>query len=211
MDGFLFPDTSADPELRRQLEARGAEDPAALHAELAAVDPAAAAKLHPNDLRRIVRALEVYYRTGVPISALQKKVQRSTRPYKLLYIGLTRDRAELYERVNARVDQMLQEGLVEEVKGLKERFLDPVGQGSQELTSLQALGYKEILWALNGTMSLEEAVEILKRDTRRYAKRQLSWFRRDPRVKWFNLTHLSEDEVYRQVTALWYELLQSQQ
>lgn len=204
LDGFLFPDTSADPELRKKLEARGERDPASLHAELAQVDPAAAARLHPNDLRRVIRALEVYYRTGSPISVLQKKAQRAHRPYDPLYIGLTRDRADLYARINLRVDEMLQQGLLEEVKELKERFLDASRQNRAELTALQALGYKEILWALEGQKSLEEAVEILKRDTRRYAKRQLSWFRRDKRIKWFNLTHMSEREVHDRVVQLWH-------
>ncbi|KLU40522.1 MAG: tRNA (adenosine(37)-N6)-dimethylallyltransferase MiaA [Limnochordia bacterium] len=207
LDGFLFPDTSADPRLRQELEVKGEQDPEALHAELAQVDPDTAARLHPNDLRRVIRALEVYYRTGSPISVLQKKAKHAARPYRLLYIGLTRDRSDLYARINARVDEMLREGLVEEVRGLKERFLDgATDQARAQLTSLQALGYKEILWALEGQMPLEEAVDILKRDTRRYAKRQLSWFRRDPRIKWFNLTHSSEDEVQRTVIELWHQL-----
>lgn len=208
IDGFLFPDTSADPELRRELEQRGRENPAALHKELADVDPETAERLHPNDIRRVVRALEVYHRTGEPISVLQKKASSSEPLYKLLYIGLTRDRQELYERINLRVDQMLEEGLIEEVRSLKERYLDERQEDQAKLTALQALGYKEILWGLTGEKTMEEAVALLKRDTRRYAKRQLSWFKRDKRIRWFNLSHSTEDDVIDTVTALWQELLQ---
>jgi tRNA dimethylallyltransferase len=151
----------------------------------------------------------VYYRTGSPISTLQKKAKSTVRPYKLLYVGLTRERRDLYQRIDARVDQMLQDGLVEEVKELKERFLERAQENRSQLTSLQALGYKEIIWALEGEMSLAEAVERLKRDTRRYAKRQLSWFRRDKRIKWFNLTYQAEEEVHSAVVALWHEVLES--
>ncbi|NLM38952.1 MAG: tRNA (adenosine(37)-N6)-dimethylallyltransferase MiaA [Firmicutes bacterium] len=207
IDGFLFPDTSADPELRRQLEQRGRENPSALHKELADVDPETAQRLHPNDIRRVVRALEVYYRTGEPISTLQKKASTTERPYELLYIGLTRDRAELYERINLRVDQMIDEGLIEEVRTLVERFLESADDPAK-LTALQALGYKEIIWGLTGEKTMAEAVELLKRDTRRYAKRQLSWFKRDERIRWFNLSHTAEYDVIKTVTSLWQELFE---
>jgi len=115
LKGFLFPDASADEEIRARLEAQAAIDPRSLYERLQEIDPPSAKKLHPNDLRRIIRALEVYERTGEAISSLQRKVQESERPYRALYIGLCRNREELYARVDRRVDIMLQEGLIEEV------------------------------------------------------------------------------------------------
>ena len=196
LEGFLFPDTGADPMIRRELEAQAEKDPLSLHRELEEVDPVSAGRLHPNDLRRIIRALEVYRRTGEPISVLQQKRDRGQRPYDPLYIGLVRDREELYSRVNQRVDQMLKEGLVAEVAALLERYPD-------QPTALQALGYKEIAHYLRGAVPLTEAVELLKRDTRRYAKRQLSWFKRNKRIHWFNLTTMDESAVEKGILELW--------
>lgn len=196
LDGFLFPDATADPKIRQQLEEEAKINPLSLHKELEKVDPVSANKFHPNDLRRVIRALEVYRRTGEPISELQKKKQSSERPYNPLYIGLTRHRPELYNRVNKRVDQMIEAGLVDEVRTLLELY-------PHQPTALQALGYKEIAWYLQGEMSLQEAVELLKRDTRRYAKRQLSWFRRNQRIHWFNRTEISDSEIKEKVSILW--------
>lgn len=196
VDGFLFPDSKPDPKLRRELRLRASKEPDILYEELKKVDPKSAERLHPNDLRRIVRALEVYYRTGKPISVLQQKAAQQEKPYNPLFIGLTRDRPELYERINKRVDQMLLDGLVDEVTQL-------IGRYPHQPTALQALGYKEIVWYLQNKMSLEEAVEVLKRDTRRYAKRQLSWFRRNSRIHWFNLSDSEPMEIKDKVIKLW--------
>lgn len=196
VDGFLFPDSKPDPKLRRELRLRASKEPDSLYEELKKVDPKSAERLHPNDLRRIVRALEVYYRTGKPISVLQQKAAQQEKPYNPLFIGLTRDRPELYERINKRVDQMLLDGLVDEVTQL-------IGRYPHQPTALQALGYKEIVWYLQNKMSLEEAVEVLKRDTRRYAKRQLSWFRRNSRIHWFNLSDSEPMEIKDKVIKLW--------
>jgi tRNA dimethylallyltransferase len=163
-------------ELRSLAESKGNEY---LYRRLSEVDPNAAAKLHPNDLRRIIRALEVYYVTGKPFSSLKGK---GTSPYDALWIGLTMPRELLYERINRRVDQMIKDGLVEEVKRLKERGYH-LG-----LTSMQAIGYKEIMSYLNGEMTLDEAVHSIKKGTRKYAKRQLSWFRRLKEIHWFDVT-----------------------
>jgi tRNA dimethylallyltransferase len=163
-------------ELRGLAESKGNEY---LYRRLSEVDPNAAAKLHPNDLRRIIRALEVYYVTGKPFSSLKGK---GTSPYDALWIGLTMPRELLYERINRRVDQMIEDGLVEEVKRLKERGYH-LG-----LTSMQAIGYKEIMSYLNGEMTLDEAVHSIKKGTRKYAKRQLSWFRRLKEIHWFDVT-----------------------
>ncbi|HBG01208.1 MAG TPA: tRNA (adenosine(37)-N6)-dimethylallyltransferase MiaA [Firmicutes bacterium] len=196
LQGFLFPDTSADEAIRDELQAQAAEDPQSLFAELQEVDPASAKKLHPNDLRRVIRALEVYRRTGEPISILQRKKGEGTRPYQPLYIGLFRDRQNLYGRVDQRVDQMVQAGLVDEVEGLLATY-------PEQPTALQALGYKEIAYYLRGEMTLPEAIERLKRDTRRYAKRQLSWFRRNQQIHWFNCTDLTHERIKQEAQALW--------
>lgn len=196
LDGFLFPDSSADPELRAQLQARAYEDPQGLFQELERVDPESANKIHPNDLRRVIRALEVYRRTGEPISVLQRKQEQEDRPYRPVYVGLSRRREELYSRINQRVDQMVDQGLIAEVEGLLKAY-------PQQPTALQALGYKEIVWYLQGQIDLDQALEILKRDTRRYAKRQLSWFKRNQRIHWFNLSEQTEAEILQAVLSIW--------
>lgn len=196
LDGFLFPDTTADPEIRTKLQKKAEVEPASLYQELEQVDPESARKLHPNDLRRIIRALEVYKRSGESISVLQRKMAQEERPYKPLYIGLTRNRPELYERVDQRVDQMVASGLIEEVARLLDKY-------PEQPTALQALGYKEIAYYLQGQMELSEALELLKRDTRRYAKRQLSWFRRNGRIHWFNRSEICGQELVQSVLALW--------
>jgi tRNA dimethylallyltransferase len=153
---------------------------------LEAVDPASYKRLHPNDLRRVIRALEVYKHTGRPISYFQEESRKQPPRYDFAYITLSMDRRKLYERIEQRVDKMMASGLVEEVEGLIKR-----GYG-RELNSMQALGYKEIADYLHGSVSKDEAVRILKRDTRHYAKRQLTWFRGDKRVNWVDV-----DSFYR--------------
>lgn len=183
VDEFLFPDRGADWELRRRLEEEAERyGRAALHARLAAVDPETAARLHPNDLRRVVRALEVYERTGRPLSDHLREAKSREPRFDLLMFGLTRPREELYARINARVDEQIRRGLVEEVEALMEQGLD---EGD---IAAQGLGYKEILAFLKGRTSLEEAVRVLKRDTRHYARRQLIWFKADPRIRWLDLS-----------------------
>ncbi len=196
-EDMLFPDPGADWELRKKLEAEAAQHGNAyLHGRLAQVDPEAAAKLHPNDLRRVIRALEVYTRTGAPISVLQAASRNKPAKYDLLIIGLTCDRQELYRRIDLRVDRMIAAGLVDEVRALLERY--PPG-----LTAMQALGYKEIAGYLDGRYSLDDAIELLKRETRRYAKRQYTWFRRDKRVIWVDLGSFStKAEAFRYLTQI---------
>lgn len=193
---FLFPDAGARPELRAGL-ARLAEEisPQALHLRLAEVDPEAAERIHPNDLRRIIRALEVYEATGRPISAWQRLfVQR--RPYETVFVCLTRERGELYRRIEARAEKMIAAGLVEEVKSLL-----AAGYG-RELPPMQGLGYREICSYLHGECTLAEAVEIMKKRTRHYAKRQLTWFRREPVELWLDLTLSPEEEARAQILRL---------
>ncbi|HEU4346094.1 MAG TPA: tRNA (adenosine(37)-N6)-dimethylallyltransferase MiaA [Candidatus Binatia bacterium] len=151
-----------------------------LYARLERIDPVAAVWIHPNDRQRIVRALEVYELTGKPISFWQKQHAFSESPFEVLQIGLARERAELYTLINQRCDQMIAAGLVEEVKGL-------VAKGySLGLKSLQSVGYRQVGLFLGGDMTLDEAVTLMKRDTRRLAKRQLTWFRREDDILWLH-------------------------
>lgn len=183
VDDFLFPDRGADWELRRRLEEEAARlGRAALHARLAQVDPETAARLHPNDLRRVVRALEVYQRTGRPLSQHLREARARQPRFDLLMFGLTRPREELYARINRRVEEQIAAGLVEEVRRLMAQGLD------EGHVAMQGLGYKEIIGYLKGRWSLQEAIRILQRDTRHYARRQLIWFKADPRIQWLDLS-----------------------
>lgn len=179
LDYYDFSPPGGDPEKRNELlnlaQDLGNEY---LAAQLKEIDPAAAARIHPNDTRRMVRALEVFHATGRPISDFQYNHSALPAKYDLAYFGLTMEREKLYQRIEARVDSMMSRGLVDEV-----RTLVKMGYGPQH-TAMQALGYKEIIDYLDGRSSLAEAVETIKRNTRRFAKRQLTWFRRDPRIKW---------------------------
>ncbi|QEM67123.1 tRNA (adenosine(37)-N6)-dimethylallyltransferase MiaA [Geobacter sp. FeAm09] len=147
--------------------------------QLRQVDPESAARMHPNNLVRIIRALEVHRLTGVPLSRHQQEHAFGTQRYDSLQIGIRVDRQELYRRIEARVDQMLAAGLVAEVGGLLARGYD------RQSKAMRAIGYKETAAYLAGECGLDEAVWIMKRDTRRYAKRQLTWFNADPDILWF--------------------------
>ncbi|GFN37138.1 tRNA (adenosine(37)-N6)-dimethylallyltransferase MiaA [Tepidimicrobium xylanilyticum] len=153
--------------------------------ELYNVDQATAKRINSNDRKRIIRALEIYYETGKPMSNYNLNFRKETDKYNLAMIGLTTDRATLYNQINRRVDQMIQEGLIDEVKNLLSMGYD------KNLVSMQAIGYKEIVEYLEGNMNLNEAIEILKRNTRRFAKRQLTWFKRDKRIHWIDVTRYS--------------------
>jgi len=179
--GFQFSEAVADEAFRKEQDEFAEQHGAlALHARLQAVDPASAARLHPNDRRRIIRALEIHHQTDTTLSS-SHAAQKKESPYELCLIGLTMDRKILYKRIEDRIDQMLAEGLVDEVKGLLER-----GYG-RSLVSMQGLGYKEIAAFLAGETTYEEAVTLLKRDTRRFAKRQLSWFRHMKEIEWLDV------------------------
>lgn len=176
-----FTDAMEDQEYRWQLKKilkkRGA---LYLHEFLRQVDPITAGRLHPNDTRRIIRALEVYHLTGKTMEEYRQDFRRMEPTYNLMLYGLNPDRQKLYERINARAEKMLQSGLIQEVQNL-------LNMGySKNLVSMQGLGYKEIVSYLRGLATLEEATEILKRDTRRFAKRQLTWFRREERIGWLD-------------------------
>lgn len=177
-----FTEINTDWELRKKLQEVAREKGNEyLHSELRKIDPEAAEKIHVNDTRRIVRALEVYYITNKPISYYQK-ISRSEPPkYKFILFGIRMDREKLYNRINKRVDEMIEKGLVDEVKRLLEMGYDKCS------IAMQGLGYKEILWYLKGEANLSEVIELLKRDTRRYAKRQMTWFNSIKDIIWLDI------------------------
>ncbi len=194
-------ENGADRSLRERLQQiAGEEDgPRRLHERLQRVDPASAEKLHPNDVRRVIRALEIYETSGRAKSE-QTDEQRREGPYHVLVYGLSLPREQMYAKINARVDEMIRNGLVDEVKGLLDRGIEPRTEGG----AMQAIGYKEIVSALRGEMTMERAVELIKQGSRRYAKRQWTWFRHDPRTRWFDWTAYASgdaliDDLLRQI------------
>ena len=194
-DGFQLNEAApADEKLRQELrQAYQSLGAAEMHRQLAQVDAVAAAKIAPQDEKRLLRALEVWHLTGRPISA-QGRAAKS--PYELLLLGLTRERAELYQRIEQRVDVMLTAGLLQETARLLAAGLNP------ELKPLQGLGYRQAIWYLQGLLSRPEMVRLIKRDTRRFAKRQLTWWRREERIHWFNLSEQSPEKALEAMLRL---------
>jgi len=187
MTSGLFSGPSADWELRGTLHERAEnEGTRALHEELRHVDALSAETIHPNDLKRIVRALEVFYKTGRPISELRTEWSDPRTGRRSLIAGIARDRHELYRRIETRVDEMFAAGLVEEVQSLLAKF------GTLGREASQALGYKEMLAYLAGEQDLESTVALVKRNTRRMAKRQLTWFRSFDNIRWFTMGRRTE-------------------
>ena len=183
-----FTENEASP-YRQELERLAAEKGADyLHEELKKVDPESAEVIHANNVKRVIRALEFYQLTGRKISEHNEEQKKRQSPYNFAYFVLNDDRARLYARIEQRIDEMLQEGLVEEVTRLKEMGYH------RGMVSMQGLGYKEILAFLDGECTLQEAVEILKRDTRHFAKRQITWFKRERDVIWLNKEDYAYDE-----------------
>lgn len=181
VDPYCFTPTPANNEVRQRLDALANKyGNNYLHEQLQTVDPEAAQRIHPNDRRRLVRALEAYALTGQPISKALARRRQQEAPYRLAAIGLTMPRHHLYQRIEVRVDKMLEQGLVAEVRQLLKKY-------DYRLPALQALGYREIGAYLRGETSLEEAVSLLKRNSRRFAKRQLTWFKRDKRLYWLEV------------------------
>ena len=179
VDG-LFDGPSADSTVRKMLTERLRNEGAdALLRELRAIDPESASKMLPSNTRRIVRALEVYHLTGTPISVLQQ--QRASFGFIPVFAGLQWDRKTLYDRIDTRTDHMLADGLVNEVENLRKMGYD------EDTNSLQTVGYKEVLMYLHGRLDYPSMVELIKRNSRRYAKRQLTWFRSDNRIRWFDV------------------------
>ncbi len=168
--------------LREQLEAEAKKFGFDyVHDQLKRLDPAAAARIHPNNLKKVIRAIEVYKTTGEGIREFQESFV-PTQDYGCILIGLSRDREELYRRIDERVDQLIKAGLIEEVKNLLEKGL------TKDNISMKGIGYKEMIACLSGEYDLAEAVRLVKRNTRHYAKRQMTWLRRYPDMIWFNLS-----------------------
>lgn len=200
LDEMSFPAGAINGALRRDLERRLEEaGPEAMHAELATTDPASASLIHPHNVKRVLRALEMASQGTSYASQAAGFARRRLHYPDTVFVGLTMERAALYERIDARVDAMIGAGLIDEVRALLARGL------RETLTAAQAIGYKELVAVIDGDDTLEAAVLAVKQASRRYAKRQLSWFRADPRVTWLDVTGLSADET----TAAALELVES--
>lgn len=165
-----------------------------LHEKLSKIDPVSASKIEPNDLRRIIRALEVYKSTGKTISYLQKKALNENLKFKYHIIGLKRSRESLYRRINLRVDKMIKGGFIEEARMLKKMGY------KEDLNSMQGLGYKQVNKYFNGIYSQEEAIDLIKIETRHYAKRQMTWFNNKIKnIEWIDLDEYDEDEIISKI------------
>ena len=185
-----FTEQKCDEAYRRQLEEQAKEHGAGyLHEMLRKVDPASAEAIHANNVKRVIRALEFYHLSGQKISEHNETERQKQSPYNFAYFVLNDERAKLYERIDKRVDAMIEAGLVNEVQKLKDMGC------SREMVSMQGLGYKEILAYLDGEYTLEEAVYIIKRETRHFAKRQLTWFKRERDVIWLDKQTFGYDDA----------------
>ena len=197
VDSFIkdtdYTETASDDTIRKELSLYALENGnQALHQLLFEIDPESAEAIHPNNVKRVIRAIEYFRLSGEKISDHNKKTALSVSPYDYVYIGLTRNRDELYERIDKRVDIMIKSGLMDEVFSLWKKGC------TRDMTSMQALGYKELIHYIEGRCTLNEAIRILKRDSRHYAKRQLTWFGRNKNIKWINLSEIkSADEAVK--------------
>jgi tRNA dimethylallyltransferase len=187
VDG-LFPSPASDWNLRQRFQEEAKiYGQQFLYERLKDIDPKSASQLHPHDLRRIIRALEVYERTKIPLSKLKEETRGISHDYQLRIFGLNRPREELYRRIEQRIESMFKDGLIEEVRRLMETKVS--------LSAAQALGYKEITGYLRGEYSQEEAKALLKKNTHQFVRRQLSWFRRDKRIEWIEIIEGEDAEV----------------
>ena len=185
-----FTENDGDESYRRRLEQKASDEEGAseLYEMLTTVDPKAAREIHPRNLKRIIRALEFHHQTGKKISEHNETQRQKSSPYNYAYFVLTDERSRLYERIDQRVDLMMEQGLLDEVRYLKERGV------RKDSTAMQGLGYKELYAYLEGEYPLDEAVRIIKRDTRHFAKRQLTWFKRERDVIWTDKSVIGQDE-----------------
>lgn len=185
---ILFPDIQDHPELRAQLQATAQkEGNDAVWALLASCDPILAQKLHPNNVGRVIRGIEVFRATGVPLSEWQRRSKLAAPPYRLCMLGLRWPQEILYERINQRVQIMMQQGLLAEARAFF--------QQAHSYTSAQAIGYKELFAYFQGEISIEQAVEQIQQESRRYAKRQMTWLRRDSRIHWIEPHHQTPEQL----------------
>lgn len=185
-----FTENDGDESYRRRLEQKASDEEGAseLYEMLTTVDPKAAREIHPRNIKRIIRALEFHHQTGKKISEHNETQRQKSSPYNYAYFVLTDERSRLYERIDQRVDLMMEQGLLDEVRYLKERGV------RKDSTAMQGLGYKELYAYLDGEYPLDEAVRIIKRDTRHFAKRQLTWFKRERDVIWTDKSVIGQDE-----------------
>ena len=190
LTGALFEGPSADEALRRKLKHQPLDE---LYKRLQQVDPLAAQKIHPHDELRIIRALEVYELTGVPISKLQQASKQKLN-YKFVKVGLWMQRKKLYQRINERVDAQMVRGLLDEAKALKERL-------TPEMQAYKTLGYQELFHHLDGHCSLTQAIEAIKRNTRHLAKRQLTFFKRDKEIFWVDVTDKTSNQITEEILS----------
>lgn len=199
IENIGFADFGSDEEFRREMQMLAdREGNQAVHRLLAEKDPDAAEKIHPNNIRRVIRALEVCRLTGKTFTQVNMESRRQ-RMYDALIFAIDTDREVLYERINHRVDRMIDEGLVEEVQGLRNMGI------SREHTSMQAIGYKELMEFLDGNCNFDEAVEKIKQESRRYAKRQITWFKRNKDIHWVSVAN---DEEVKKVLEKCFTFIQ---
>jgi len=195
VDGLFAPKIS-DPEIKQRWRDKVIEQGQdAVFNYLKQVDPVSAERLHPNDTQRVVRALEVYELSGKPISAF-KKGEETPADFTPVFIGLNRERGLLYKRIEQRVDLMIESGLVDEVKRLREKGWGP------ELNALKTVGYQEVYDYFDGNLTFEEMIEKIKITSRRYAKRQLTWFRRDRCIHWVELDNISYNQAVKKILEI---------
>jgi len=189
---YQFSDTGKDEEIRLRLEKQVEEEGMErVFEELRRIDPVSAENIHPNNVRRVIRALEVFHSTGKTMAEYQES-QEQELLYDVAFVGLTMDREVLYDRINLRVDLMVEQGLFEEVESLYKK-------GIRDCQSIQAIGYKELYGYFDGKLSKEQAIEALKQNSRRYAKRQLTWFRNKMDVTWFDMTGADIEVILEEI------------
>ncbi|MDI3534119.1 MAG: tRNA dimethylallyltransferase [Thermosediminibacterales bacterium] len=191
-DNYFFSEADVDWPLRNKLKDQFVKyGKMYMYEKLKQIDPKTAEKVHPNDTKRIIRALEVYEKTGKPISYYYEQTKLRKPKYKLIIYGLEAPRKKLYEKINKRVDKMIEKGLVQEVKNLLDMGF------TKKMNSMKGLGYKQIIDYLEGKLTLDEAINLIKRETRRFAKRQFTWFKKDKRIIWINTDELNPvDFIY---------------
>ena len=200
IDG-IFPGPGSDKKIREKLEMEAKTSGiSSLHDRLCKIDPIASSRIHPNDSRRIIRALEVYEITGKPISFFQKEWKKEEAMYDAVMVGLNRPREELYGRIEERVDYIFEHGFVDEAKKLLEKGYE------ENLVSMEALGYREVIRFLKGEINIDAAKKKIKLDTRHYARRQLIWFRKDKRITWFNIDNEEKpvetaEKIYQKIVT----------
>ncbi|MCX5718056.1 MAG: tRNA (adenosine(37)-N6)-dimethylallyltransferase MiaA [Nitrospirae bacterium] len=206
----IFSGPSADWKLREELASLEEGQIGALYSYLQELDPEAASKIMPADTRRIIRALEVCLKTKKGISEFQQKLTTPL-PYEFIKIGLRRERKELYRMLENRVDKMIEKGLVEEVKKLTSLVSNSKLQNPTfELSCMQAIGYKEIAMYLNGEIPFEEAIRLIKRNTKRYAKRQFTWFNKEEDIHWIDITGIQDvNEIFKHIKQILDWLIQN--